>query len=85
MSDAANLGRIVKVAGPVVDAEFPPGGLPEILNAVEIDFSLGGVEHTVIGEVRRSGIMDHRSRFPSVIRPSATSSTCGATVSTLQT
>ncbi|MDH3462138.1 MAG: F0F1 ATP synthase subunit beta, partial [Acidimicrobiia bacterium] len=51
MNDAANLGRIVKVAGPVVDAEFPPASLPEILNAVEVDFTLSGEDQTVIGEV----------------------------------
>jgi F-type H+-transporting ATPase subunit beta len=44
-------GRIVKVAGPVVDAEFPPDELPEILNAVEIFFSLGGEDRKVIAEV----------------------------------
>ena len=51
MNDAVNVGRIVKVAGPVVDAEFPPGNLPEILNAVEVDFSLGGTDFTVKAEV----------------------------------
>ncbi len=51
MSEAKSVGRIVKVAGPVVDAEFPPDELPEILNAVEIHFTLGGEEKTVIGEV----------------------------------
>ena len=45
------VGRIVKVAGPVVDVEFPPDQLPEILNAVEIFFSLGGEDKKVIAEV----------------------------------
>lgn len=44
-------GRIVKVAGPVVDVEFPHGELPELLNAVEIYFSLMGEDHKVIAEV----------------------------------
>ncbi len=44
-------GRIVKVAGPVVDAEFPPGQLPEILHAVEITFELEGETKFVIAEV----------------------------------
>ncbi|HET8739217.1 MAG TPA: F0F1 ATP synthase subunit beta, partial [Acidimicrobiia bacterium] len=44
-------GRIVKVAGPVVDVEFPPDELPEILNAVEVFFTLGGEEKKVIAEV----------------------------------
>jgi F-type H+-transporting ATPase subunit beta len=51
MSDAGNVGRIVKVAGPVVEAEFPPGSLPEILHLVEIDFNLGGEDFTVKAEV----------------------------------
>ncbi len=51
MSESTPNGRIVKVAGPVVDAEFPPGALPEILHAVEIDIHLGGVTKTIIGEV----------------------------------
>ncbi|CAN5896200.1 F0F1 ATP synthase subunit beta [soil metagenome] len=51
MSEATSTGRIVKVAGPVVDIEFPPGELPEILFAVEIDFELGGEPQTVLAEV----------------------------------
>ena len=41
------VGRIVKVSGPVVDVAFPPDHLPEILNAVEIFFSLGGEDKKV--------------------------------------
>ena len=44
-------GRIVNVAGPVVDAEFPPDELPEIFNAVEVDIELGGETVTVVAEV----------------------------------
>ncbi len=51
MPDSTSPGRIVKVAGPVVDVEFPPGELPEILFALEIDFELGGESHTVLAEV----------------------------------
>ena len=29
-------GRVIQITGPVVDIEFPPGQLPQILNAVEI-------------------------------------------------
>ena len=43
-------GRIVKVAGPVVDLEFPPGALPEILYALEIDIEIGGETRTVLCE-----------------------------------
>ncbi len=51
MSEAKSLGRIVKVAGPVVDIAFPPDGLPEILHAVVIDFELDGEEKSIICEV----------------------------------
>ncbi|HLT96283.1 MAG TPA: F0F1 ATP synthase subunit beta [Acidimicrobiia bacterium] len=51
MSDKQSTGRIVKVAGPVVDIEFPPGELPEILFAVEIQYELGGEQRTVVAEV----------------------------------
>ncbi len=51
MSETKSAGRIVKVAGPVVDVEFPRESLPEILNAVEIHFSLGGEERAVLAEV----------------------------------
>ncbi|MFO7294029.1 MAG: F0F1 ATP synthase subunit beta, partial [Acidimicrobiia bacterium] len=51
MSETASTGRIVKVAGPVVDIEFPPGELPEILHAVEIEFELGGEKKKVVAEV----------------------------------
>lgn len=51
MSDGDAVGRIVKVAGPVVDVEFPRDSLPEILNAIEILFELDGEEQTVIAEV----------------------------------
>ena len=44
-------GRIVKVAGPVFDAEFAPDALPEILHAVEVDTTIGGKTLTVKGEV----------------------------------
>ncbi|HEX7099913.1 MAG TPA: F0F1 ATP synthase subunit beta [Acidimicrobiia bacterium] len=51
MSETGSTGRIVKVAGPVVDIEFPPGELPEILHAVEIEFELGGDKRKVVAEV----------------------------------
>ena len=46
-----NVGRIVKVTGPVVDAEFPPDHLPEILNMVEIHFTLYDEDRTIYAEV----------------------------------
>jgi len=44
-------GRIVKVAGPVVDVEFPPGNLPEIHYALEFEFELEGETQRVVAEV----------------------------------
>ena len=43
-------GRIVKVAGPVVDVEFAPDALPEILYALEVDLEVAGEKTTVICE-----------------------------------
>lgn len=36
-----NKGKITQVIGPVIDAEFEPGKLPKIYNALEIDFKDG--------------------------------------------
>ena len=44
-------GRIVKVAGPVVDVEFPPDGLPEINFALEVDLTIGKDTTTIKCEV----------------------------------
>ncbi|MEM9651705.1 MAG: F0F1 ATP synthase subunit beta, partial [Actinomycetota bacterium] len=44
-------GRIVAIAGPVVDIEFPPGALPEINSAVEFDVTVDGETTTVMAEV----------------------------------
>jgi F-type H+-transporting ATPase subunit beta len=44
-------GRVVAIAGPVVDAEFPPHALPEIDFAVEMDLVLDGEKVTVVAEV----------------------------------
>ena len=44
-------GRVVGVAGPVVDVEFPPHNLPEINHAVEMDLELDGHQVTVTAEV----------------------------------
>ena len=29
-------GRITQILGPVVDVEFPPGGLPEVFTALKV-------------------------------------------------
>jgi F-type H+-transporting ATPase subunit beta len=44
-------GRIVKVAGPVVDVEFPPDAMPEIYDAIEFEFELEGESLRVVAEV----------------------------------
>ena len=44
-------GRIVGIAGPVVDVEFPRGALPELNSAVEFDIELEGETITVLAEV----------------------------------
>jgi F-type H+-transporting ATPase subunit beta len=44
-------GRIVKVAGPVVDVEFPPDALPEINFALEVDLTIEGTTETIKCEV----------------------------------
>ena len=44
-------GRVVAIAGPVIDVEFPPHALPEINFAVEMDLVLEGKTLTVTAEV----------------------------------
>jgi F-type H+-transporting ATPase subunit beta len=43
-------GRVVAIAGPVVDVEFPRGHLPEIETALELTIELEGVTTTVVAE-----------------------------------
>jgi F-type H+/Na+-transporting ATPase subunit beta len=50
----ANIGKIVQVIGPVVDVDFSASGkLPEIYNALEIHFSVGGKTNRLICEVQQ--------------------------------
>jgi F-type H+-transporting ATPase subunit beta len=44
-------GRVVAIAGPVIDVEFPPHALPEINTAVEVDVTLDGTPTTITAEV----------------------------------
>ena len=44
-------GRVVAIAGPVIDVEFPPHALPEINYAVQVDLELDGKKVTVSAEV----------------------------------
>ena len=54
-------GRVVAIAGPVVDVEFPPDALPEINNALEMDIELEGETIMVTAEVAQQ-IGDSRVR-----------------------
>src|SRR4051794_24461079 len=54
-------GRVVAIAGPVVDVEFPRGSLPEINTAVTWTITLDGSEVLVTGEVAQQ-IGDSRCR-----------------------
>ncbi|WP_326551958.1 F0F1 ATP synthase subunit beta [Micromonospora sp. NBC_01813] len=44
-------GRVVRVIGPVVDAEFPCEAMPAITNALHVDVALAGGERTLTLEV----------------------------------
>ncbi|MDG4764235.1 F0F1 ATP synthase subunit beta [Solwaraspora sp. WMMD406] len=48
---ASATGRVVRVIGPVVDAEFPRDAMPEIFNALHVDVALAGGERTLTLEV----------------------------------
>jgi F-type H+-transporting ATPase subunit beta len=41
-SPTTNVGKIVQVIGPVVDVEFSDGHLPELFNALVVDYTLNG-------------------------------------------
>ena len=44
-------GRVVAIAGPVIDVEFPRGALPELNNAITFDITVDGQAIPVIAEV----------------------------------
>ncbi|MFL6099361.1 MAG: F0F1 ATP synthase subunit beta [Actinomycetales bacterium] len=48
---AGGTGRVARVIGPVVDIEFAADEMPEIYNALEIDFTLTGEQRTLVLEV----------------------------------
>jgi F-type H+-transporting ATPase subunit beta len=50
-SDGKPDGRVVRVIGPVVDVEFPPGRLPELNNELTVDVTLDGTTTTIACEV----------------------------------
>src|SRR5689334_17043604 len=45
------VGRVVRVIGPVVDAEFPRDAMPAMYNALKVDVTLSGGEKTLTLEV----------------------------------
>ena len=45
------IGRVVKVAGPVVDVAFPQDNLPELNFALEVDITIGDSKNTITLEV----------------------------------
>jgi F-type H+-transporting ATPase subunit beta len=54
-------GRIVAIAGPVVDVEFPPAALPEINSALQFTITVDGQDVVVTAEVAQQ-IGDNRVR-----------------------
>jgi F-type H+-transporting ATPase subunit beta len=54
-------GRVVAIAGPVIDVEFPPDALPEINTALQTDSELEGETITITAEVAQQ-IGDSRVR-----------------------
>src|SRR5699024_2401066 len=47
---AGALGRIARITGPVIDAEFPADAMPEIYNALTVQLTLNGQTSTVTFE-----------------------------------
>ncbi len=54
-------GRVVSIAGPVIDVEFPPDGLPDINTALSFEVTIDGNQITVMAEVAQQ-IGDSRVR-----------------------
>jgi len=51
VTEAVSTGRIVRVAGPVVDVEFPPDAMPEIYDAITFEVTVEGKTQEVVAEV----------------------------------
>src|SRR5262245_36855007 len=47
----AGVGRVTRVIGPVVDAEFPRDAMPDIYAALKVDVELSGGTRTLTLEV----------------------------------
>jgi F-type H+/Na+-transporting ATPase subunit beta len=50
-STTLQTGKVVSIAGPVVDVEFPAGNLPEINDAVIFDVTIDGQAEEIWGEI----------------------------------
>ena len=50
-TEHAGTGRVVRVIGPVVDAEFPVDAMPEMYNALHVEVTLGEETRTLTLEV----------------------------------
>ncbi len=46
-------GKVVQVIGPVIDVEFPPDQIPEIMNALQIDEEIEGQHIKLTAEVQQ--------------------------------
>ncbi len=51
MTENKQEGRVVAIAGPVIDVEFPRGALPELNSAIEFEITVEGVVTKVLAEV----------------------------------
>ena len=51
-------GRVVAIAGPVIDVEFPRGALPELNQALEFTIDGDGETVTVLAEVMDGRLWD---------------------------
>jgi len=60
-------GRIIRVIGPVIDVEFPPGDLPDINNALKFDRVVEGTTMTLTAEVAQH--IGHRRIRAIVMQP----------------
>src|SRR6195952_477328 len=50
-SSAGNVGRVVRVIGPVVDVEFGRNNIPALYNALTVEVELGELSKTLTLEV----------------------------------
>jgi F-type H+-transporting ATPase subunit beta len=49
----SNKGKIVQVIGPVVDVDFSDTAIPQLLNALRVEFTLNGAASSVVLEVQQ--------------------------------